>query len=275
MAQRVYNFENPERFVAGAVGQPGSRAFYLQAREGSVVVSVLLEKLQVTLLAERLTQLLTEVRERGANVPEEALPGDVDRAPLDEPVNEVFRVGTMAIVWDGEDESIVVEARADSVEIRTRYPDNCHRCAAVEYTITVPRGAALDPINTVNGGVSVEGVAGHIKVASVNGGVEVRKAGGDLDLSTVNGRVQGGFDRLAARRISMHSVNGAISLALPKDAGAHLEIATLHGGVRSDFALPRERDHYGPGRHVDTQIGGGGAEISLHTVNGGISLTRQ
>jgi uncharacterized repeat protein (TIGR03847 family) len=114
MAQRVYNFENPDRFVAGAVGQPGSRAFYLQAREGSVVVSVLLEKLQVTLLAERLTQLLTEVRERGANVPEEALPGDVDRAPLDEPVNEVFRVGTMAIVWDGEDESIVVEARAIS-----------------------------------------------------------------------------------------------------------------------------------------------------------------
>ncbi len=174
-----------------------------------------------------------------------------------------------------DDAKIVVEAQADAVEIRTRYPDNCHHCAAVEYTITVPRGAALDPINTVNGGVSVEGVAGHIKVASVNGGVEVRKAGGDLDLSTVNGRVQGGFERLAARHISMHSVNGAITLALPKDAGAHLEIATVHGGVTSDFDLPREREHYGPGRHVDTQIGGGGAEISLHTVNGGISLTRQ
>ncbi len=174
-----------------------------------------------------------------------------------------------------DDAKIVVEARADSVDIRTKYPEDCHRCATVEYTITVPRGAALDPINTVNGGVSVEGVAGHIKVASVNGGVEVRKAGGDLDLSTVNGRVQGGFERLAARHISMHSVNGAIALALPKDAGAHLEIATVHGGVTSDFDLPREREHYGPGRHVDTQIGGGGAEISLHTVNGGISLTHQ
>ena len=174
-----------------------------------------------------------------------------------------------------DDAKIVVEAQADSVEIRTRYPENCHHCATVEYTITVPRGASLDPINTVNGGVSVEGVAGHIKVASVNGGVEVRKAGGDLDLSTVNGRVQGGFERLAARRISMHSVNGAISLALPKDAGAHLEIATVHGGVTSDFDLPREREHWGPGHHVDTQIGGGGAQISLHTVNGGISLTHQ
>ncbi len=174
-----------------------------------------------------------------------------------------------------DDAKIVVEARADAVEIRTKYPENCRRCAAVDYTITVPRGAALDPINTVDGGVTVEGVAGHIKVASVNGGVEVRKAAGDLDLSTVNGRVRGGFEQLAARHISMHSVNGTIALALPKDAGAHLEIATVHGGVSSDFDLPRERDHYGPGRHVDTQIGGGGAEISLHTVNGGISLTRQ
>jgi len=170
---------------------------------------------------------------------------------------------------------IVVDAQADAVEIRTKYPEDCHRCAAVEYTIAVPRGAALDPIHTVNGGVTVDGVAGRVKVASVNGGVEVRKAGGDLDLSTVNGRVEGGFVQLAARHISMHSVNGAIALALPKDAGAHLEIATVHGPVTSDFELPAEHDHYGPGRHVDAQIGGGGAEISLATVNGGISLTRQ
>jgi DUF4097 and DUF4098 domain-containing protein YvlB len=186
-------------------------------------------------------------------------------------------------VKHGEDEKalkearIVVDARADAVEIRTKYPEDCHGCrpASVEYTITVPRGAALDPINTVNGSVTVEGVAGHVKVASVNGRVEVRKAVGDLDLSTVNGRVEGGFDQLAARHISMKSVNGAIALALPKDAGAHLTISTVHGGVTSDFDLPRERERYGPGRHVDTQIGGGGAEISLSTVNGGINLTRQ
>ena len=41
-----------------------------------------------------------------------------------------------------DDAKIVVEARADSVEIRTKYPEDCHRCAAIEYTITVPRGAA-------------------------------------------------------------------------------------------------------------------------------------
>ena len=111
MAGRVYNFENPDRFVAGAVGQPGARTFYLQARDGTTVISVALEKVQVALLAERLTELLSEVRGRGANVPEAPPPDDVDRAPLDQPIAELFRVGSMAIVWDGDDESVVVEAR--------------------------------------------------------------------------------------------------------------------------------------------------------------------
>src|SRR5450759_2536644 len=100
MAGRVYNFQNPDRFVAGALGQPGARTFYLQARDGTTVVSVALEKLQVALLAER----LTGVRDRGAGVRPDARAEDVDRAPLDGPIAELFRVGTMAIVWDGEDE---------------------------------------------------------------------------------------------------------------------------------------------------------------------------
>lgn len=112
MTRRVYNFDNPARFVAGALGQPGSRAFYLQAREGTTIVSVVLEKVQVAVLAERLTALLDEVRTRGASVPEEPPADSRDEAPLDEPISEAFRVGTMAIIWDGQEESVVVEARA-------------------------------------------------------------------------------------------------------------------------------------------------------------------
>jgi uncharacterized repeat protein (TIGR03847 family) len=111
MAGRIYSFDNPDRFVAGAIGQPGNRTFYLQARDGDRLVSVALEKVQVTLLAERLRELLAEVRQRGANVPEEPAASDIDSAALDEPIAEIFRVGTMAIVWDGEDETILVEAR--------------------------------------------------------------------------------------------------------------------------------------------------------------------
>jgi uncharacterized repeat protein (TIGR03847 family) len=112
MARRVYDFEDPDRFVAGTVGEPGNRTFFLQVRDGNRIVSVLIEKVQVELLADRLHQLLVEVRARGANVPEEPAAADIDTAALDEPLNDVFRVGTMAIIWDGDDESVVIEARA-------------------------------------------------------------------------------------------------------------------------------------------------------------------
>ena len=65
MPRRRYLFDPPERFVAGTVGDPGNRTFFLQAREGERVVSVALEKVQVAVLAERLGELLDELERRG------------------------------------------------------------------------------------------------------------------------------------------------------------------------------------------------------------------
>ena len=71
MTHQVYAFEPPERFVAGTVGEPGDRVFYLQARGGGRVVSVALEKVQVSLLAEKLDELLGEAHRRfGLVLPE-------------------------------------------------------------------------------------------------------------------------------------------------------------------------------------------------------------
>lgn len=110
----VISYDLPERFVAGAVGRPGERAFYLQARSGRRVTSVGLEKFQVTLLAERLEELLDEVlRRSGGDAPVPAVaPSELrDDAPLDQPVEEEFRVGTMALAWDPEDQRVVIEAQ--------------------------------------------------------------------------------------------------------------------------------------------------------------------
>ena len=112
MARRIYSFEHPSRFVAGALGKPGNRTFYLQVREGTTLISVVLEKVQVGVLGERLVGLLDEVRSRGADIPAEPPESTRDDAPLEEPISEVFRVGTLAIVWDGDDETVIVEARA-------------------------------------------------------------------------------------------------------------------------------------------------------------------
>ncbi|MCU0477235.1 MAG: DUF3090 family protein [Chloroflexi bacterium] len=112
MSRRIYDYGLPDRFVAGTVGQPGNRTFFLQAKRGGSLVSVVLEKVQVQVLAERMALLLAELSRRGVRVPEALLPGDDDTAPLDEPLVEAFRVGTMTLAWDGESDEIVVEARA-------------------------------------------------------------------------------------------------------------------------------------------------------------------
>src|ERR1700746_2117240 len=56
----VYTYDPPERVVAGGVGQPGERSFYLQASGNGRVTSVALEKVQVSRLAERLDELLDD-----------------------------------------------------------------------------------------------------------------------------------------------------------------------------------------------------------------------
>jgi uncharacterized repeat protein (TIGR03847 family) len=113
MPRRRYIFDPPERFVAGTVGEPGDRTFFLQAREGSRVVSVVLEKVQVAVLAERLNQLLDELQERGI-AETEPVPVAEDVGPLDEPIVEAFRAGTLTLGWDGSSERILVEARAQA-----------------------------------------------------------------------------------------------------------------------------------------------------------------
>jgi uncharacterized repeat protein (TIGR03847 family) len=109
MPRQVFVFENPERFVAGTVGQPGERTFFLQVRDGGRLVSVAMEKGQISALAERVTTLLDEVHRTAES---SAPGGSEDVAPLDTPLEEEFRVGTLALGWDPEDELVVLEAQA-------------------------------------------------------------------------------------------------------------------------------------------------------------------
>jgi uncharacterized repeat protein (TIGR03847 family) len=112
----VYTYDPPERFVAGTVGQPGERTFYLQATLGSRVTSVVLEKGQVSQLAERLEELLDEVTRRTGTPSSTPADAGIDDGPLDLPLTEDFRVGAIALAWDHDGERVIIEAQEESEE---------------------------------------------------------------------------------------------------------------------------------------------------------------
>jgi len=108
----VHSYDPPERFVAGTVGPPGERTFFLQARTGPRMTSVALEKQQVSVLAERIDDLLDELMR--ADEDESVIPALppvdlLDSDPLETPIVEEFRAGTMTLSWDPRDQRVVVE----------------------------------------------------------------------------------------------------------------------------------------------------------------------
>jgi uncharacterized repeat protein (TIGR03847 family) len=123
VTRRIVVFDPPARFIADAIGEPGERTFYLQARDGTRIASVALEKTQVAVLAERMAALVAELARRGVVETTEPTP---DTGPLDEPLNEMFRVGALTLGWDGDDGRVLVECReiTDDDEAAVQLPDD-------------------------------------------------------------------------------------------------------------------------------------------------------
>src|SRR5688572_27406337 len=117
--RQVFRYDPPTRLVAGTVGGPGERTFYLQASVGGQTTSVVLEKEQVAALAERVEALLDRVvlRTSGEAPVPAIVPAELaDSAPLDLPLVEEFRVGPIALAWDDAAARLVIEAHAQEDE---------------------------------------------------------------------------------------------------------------------------------------------------------------
>ena len=99
----TFDLREPDRFTAGAVGEPGARVFFLQAVEGTQVVSLRLEKQQVGALGLYLQGVLNDL----PVVPETERPAAMD---LVEPVVAEWVVGTLGVAYDTESDRIVLQA---------------------------------------------------------------------------------------------------------------------------------------------------------------------
>jgi hypothetical protein len=170
-----------------------------------------------------------------------------------------------------DDARIVIDGTAERLSIRTQYAGGeAGDPASVEYRITVPRTAALEDVRLVNGALSISGMAGSVKATSVNGSIKAEQLGGRADLSTVNGQVEAGFQRVAeAQPISLRSVNGPIVLSLPPGTRAQLIAQNRSGEIQSDLERPRPQL---TSHRFEAVLGGGGSQILLDNVNGGISI---
>ncbi len=105
-------FDDPDRFVAGTVGEPGERTFFLQAVQGRRIVSMALEKEQVQVLSERVNELLDEV-DATADLPE----APQDNNPLSTPIDEEFRVSTLSLAWEAERHAVIIECHDSQVSL--------------------------------------------------------------------------------------------------------------------------------------------------------------
>lgn len=157
----------------------------------------------------------------------------------------------------------------------------------VDLTIRVPRSTRLR-LCTVNGGdIHVEDISGDFDIDNVNGGITLDRMGGAGRAATVNGRVVASFARAPRAESLFKTVNGDIVVTLPPDTSADLRLKTFNGGLFTDFDTVARASKAEPagvpgnGKFVyrtrgftSVQIGRGGPELTVDTLNGDVRIVR-
>jgi len=187
---------------------------------------------------------------------------------------------------------IKIDATPDFVSVDTIYPKWRNVHVKVEYEVKVPEGVNLPEISTVNGTVEISGSFRKVTASTVNGQVNLAQTSGDIMLSTTNGdikakdiqgkleaeTVNGGIELDSVSvgdGIKAKTVNGSLTLRLGsiEKLDAFLKAHTTNGGITLD--IPLSFQNIRQSKHsFEGQIGQGGPEIYLETVNGGIKITK-
>lgn len=176
-----------------------------------------------------------------------------------------------------EDLDVNFDKDGDHVRIHVEFPHENNFTShgegpRVDFTIHVPRGTEIERVEFVNGDVEITDVSGDVEASSVNGLVSGQKLGGDISLSTVNGEVKL-LATGAASSIRMNSVNGDVTLVLPKKFDARIGAGTLHGNIT---AIGEDVDATTfEGTSMRATIGKGTVKVDLNTVNGSINIKRE
>ena len=113
MSAEIIELDDIDGLGAGAVGEPGQRAFYIQARTEQTQLTVLVEKEQVALLATEAVAFLDRIAEQ---YPEDPITLPPAVADLREPTVPLFRARLIGLGFDAERELVLIELRERSAE---------------------------------------------------------------------------------------------------------------------------------------------------------------
>ncbi|MBI3885539.1 MAG: DUF4097 family beta strand repeat protein [Opitutae bacterium] len=113
--------------------------------------------------------------------------------------------------------------------------ENAWAAHGSEFTIKVPRRTNLVVRTEAGGDIEVEKVEGDLDINSMNGEVTLRDIASSAVVNTMNGEIRATFKTAPVKPVSFSTMNGEISLFLPKDTKANLRLRTQNGSILTDF----------------------------------------
>ena len=146
------------------------------------------------------------------------------------------------------------------------------RSTLVQYTLHVPQGVRLD-VQTVNGKIAAQNMAGNVKASTVNGDVAVSTTKGTVDAETVNGSIIASMESLPdSGDVHLESVNGSITSVIPEGIGGSIDLENTNGSITANYpnAVPDSADKH----HMRIKLDNGARRVHIETVNGSVNLSR-
>jgi len=102
MARTEIDLDPVTFLTTDAIGQPGQRVFYLQGRDVSQKITLLIEKMQLQSLAIGVEQFFKELNERFPDLEPASGVYDEETMHIDTPVEPLFRVGEIGLAYDSD-----------------------------------------------------------------------------------------------------------------------------------------------------------------------------
>ncbi len=143
----------------------------------------------------------------------------------------------------------------------------------VSYEIWMPRESETK-LETENGFIHVDGLAGRLRFHTTNGSVELREVGAEVAGDTTNGSITVDVahgDRFGSN-LRLETTNGNIRLALPENFSARVQASTVNGSIKTDFPVTVNGEI---GKSVAFTLGDGGPQVEARTTNGSVHITRR